>query len=1457
MKTRSYNTKKLLSLIMLPFIVNSMAGAPALAQTDIAPGEGESVTLSGTTNVDRIIATGDNVTVTLLPGAELNVTDQYPAISLLGDSTVTLNAGSKITNTTTDAYAVGVAIINSNGTALADNTVTLDQAEISASATADINEVAGIFINDNSNGGTATVSLDNGSSVSATSTSTPAADTSGSAAAGGIVVYNTRNTTVSLDNASTIAATASVTTTGTGTSTVNSVYGIYAETEDNGGALVSLDNGSSVTATGTAISAYNADVNNVHGIYADNWENGDVSVTLDNGSTVTASGSATVNGANTLTDARVSDVYGIYAATDEGDTSVTLNNGSSVTVTASATNNTTGDSSANASVDWVQGIYAYSEYGSSTVTLDSASSIAVTTTSTSHDYSGGEAFGIKSYAEDYGDATVTLSNDSSVSTSVTSTVTEAAFDNARANANATGIYAYSDYGVTTVTLDSSSVTAASSASLTSTGADVDYTSANAGAYGIYADGYEGGTLVTLSNSTVAATATAANDATASSTADSNDADAWATGIYAYNEYEPVSVTLNDSTVTAEATATATGASDSTENDASADTKGIESNAYEGGNTVSLSNSSVSATANAAASDDANATAYGIYSYSEYYRGATVTLDNSSVDAVATATATGAGADLNPNAYAETKGIYAYSGGDIDAVVSLDNGSTVTATASATASGADAAVADAQSYGIYVETADADAIVTLDNGSSVTAIAAADGVGSGSAWSYGIYADGYDNAVVSLSGSVVTATATATASLDGGGAATASLDGGGEGADAWADGIDAESYNYDSTVTLDDASVTATATATHTGTNGGAYAVTNGIDVDANQQAIISLSNGSTVTATSTATTSATGGYAVAEATGMELWAGEQISVTLDNSSVSAAATATGETSYALATGIYAYNTDLATINLANGSVVSATASASDPIYASAMAIHVSSVTDATINIDATSSVLSSDYAIYSDTGMVMEAAALAESGGTVVNNAGLISGRLQVEELNNSATGVLEATLSAESAQMVGGANDDGSFYNTVVNTASLADGSTVSIDMADHNLGLLAPGDSEEYRILTAGAGNWTQANVDLQQSVGYSPMLNLSWSASSDANNLFAQATFLTPAQAGLSRNATAAFNAAYADRLFNFYSNPEDWTPDVSGANVFGKTQFVGSSQFSISKRLRQQESGANSGDGTAVNGAWADVRYTDADQDERDGIEGFDGDTTSFTVGYDRQIDSAVTLGAALSYGSSDVETDVSNEEFEMDDYLLTAYGDYEADTWFAEGQLSYGWGDVDGERNLFNTTLKSSYDSNVYYARVAGGLKYAFSGWQVLPQTSLDYTRVSFDDYTEKGGYMALDVENDDYDIANLGLGVQLLKSYTVKNNIMLTPEASAMVYYDLIGDDIETTSTFVHGTHSFVTMGADSDRTTYDLALGLTIGSVDSPVSFKVGYEYIARDDFESHNVNGRLNYEF
>ena len=77
-----------------------------------------------------------------------------------------------------------------------------------------------------------------------------------------------------------------------------------------------------------------------------------------------------------------------------------------------------------------------------------------------------------------------------------------------------------------------------------------------------------------------------------------------------------------------------------------------------------------------------------------------------------------------------------------------------------------------------------------------------------------------------------------------------------------------------------------------------------------------------------------------------------------------------------------------------------------------------------------------------------------------------------------------------------------------------------------------------------------------------------------------------------------------------------------------------------------------------------------------------------------------------------------------------------------------------------------------------------------------------------------------------------------------------------MVYRDLVGDQIEATSSFIGGNTSFVTRGSDPAQTSWKLDLGLNY-DIENNVSFRVGYNYTGRDDFEANSVNAKLRYEF
>jgi len=471
------------------------------------------------------------------------------------------------------------------------------------------------------------------------------------------------------------------------------------------------------------------------------------------------------------------------------------------------------------------------------------------------------------------------------------------------------------------------------------------------------------------------------------------------------------------------------------------------------------------------------------------------------------------------------------------------------------------------------------------------------------------------------------------------------------------------YNInDVTVTLDSGSQLIS---TQMADNGSPFPYAYGLRISSANSAEVSLLGNSRITVSSSAigdssNTTKSWGLILGGVGGFEL-------TLAGNSRIDVTATSDGTgVNSATAYGVQISIVETANIALTDGSKIIARAQTTGNGEALSYGLYNDDSFNATLTLDATSAI-SADYAVY-DSG-----------GNTTIHNSGLLAGRLDVAAINNSSSGVLQATFGSGDGHAYPGGIDDFYFF---ANTAELAAGSTFRINPTD-NLGLNAVGDTASYALLQTVGGNWNQADLQLTSTFN-SSLFGLNWHADSDNNQLIATATFLSPEQVGLSGNATRAFEAAMADGLFTFASDPTAWVPDVSGAFLAGMNQSLANSQVNIGNRLGGLM-GLNSGDDvTADNGMWFSARYTDADQDRRHGIDGFSADTTAFSIGFDREFHNVV-LGLAYTHGNTDAKTDDHRSKFDMDDNLFSLYGSYDALKWYGEAVLSAGFGNVNGKR----------------------------------------------------------------------------------------------------------------------------------------------------------------------------
>ncbi|WP_300670609.1 autotransporter outer membrane beta-barrel domain-containing protein [Desulfoluna sp.] len=574
--------------------------------------------------------------------------------------------------------------------------------------------------------------------------------------------------------------------------------------------------------------------------------------------------------------------------------------------------------------------------------------------------------------------------------------------------------------------------------------------------------------------------------------------------------------------------------------------------------------------------------------------------------------------------------------------------------------------------------------------------------------------------------------------------------------------------------------------------------------------------------------------------------------------------ATAEAERAVAIGICGIeNHGPLVISLANGSVVKAVGvSSKGEVDAREMEPSSAAILleRGEITIDETSSVVgawavkgteSDDYSMVFSDGETRSQVS--------VNNQGLLSGRLSRVALTNAATGTLQATFgSKDGFGYSAEAEADNTFYFET-DSALLADGTTFKIVPSD-DLGLAKAGDSKEYGLLQSGSNvSENQAALTLVIE-GNSPLLGLNWVDTPSDNELVARVSFLSPVEAGISGNAGQALNAALNDMpdSFVFGTDPEAWMPKVSGAFLTGMAHTLVASQSNIGNRLGGLM-GLNSGDEiAAAGGLWYNASFTDADQGKRDGVVGFDADTTGLSLGCDRQVGS-LTLGVAFTQGKTNADADDGSSEMDMDDTLFSLYSSVDGGKWFGEAVLSAGFGNVDSARRLGDKVFTADYDSTSYNAMVNLGMKLSSAGWQVTPRLVVDYSVKDYDSYTETGGKDsgALEVDSQDYTVLNIGGGATVQRSW-VKSWGVLTPEASAMMRYDLEGDRVVTTARFVGGNMGFVAHGADPAETSWELSTAFTLASVEeSAVSLRLGFDYAGREDFNAHSVSGKVRFEF
>lgn len=308
-----------------------------------------------------------------------------------------------------------------------------------------------------------------------------------------------------------------------------------------------------------------------------------------------------------------------------------------------------------------------------------------------------------------------------------------------------------------------------------------------------------------------------------------------------------------------------------------------------------------------------------------------------------------------------------------------------------------------------------------------------------------------------------------------------------------------------------------------------------------------------------------------------------------------------------------------------------------------------------------------------------------------------------------------------------------------------------------------------------------------------------------------------------------------------------------------NVVSNTIRLVSDRLTTIRGTGGGASGISSGDITENLQLWTQVFGQRANQGFRDGIAGFDATTRGVTVGADTEgLHDNTTVGVAFSYAFTDVDSNnATNTQSDINSYNVTFYGDYDLDkNTYLVGDVGYTYGDNETTRSniggVAGLNADSDYGSHQVQARAIVARDYhpaQYDGVKVTPKAQARYTYYQNEDINETGaGGANLNVDSESLNILELGVGVDVRKDYVQKNGGILSPEISVGYRYDLIGDEVQTTSTFAAGGPSFRTEGADPDQDTFNIGVGVGYTAPNN-MEFTASYDYENKDEFNAHSA--------
>jgi len=212
--------------------------------------------------------------------------------------------------------------------------------------------------------------------------------------------------------------------------------------------------------------------------------------------------------------------------------------------------------------------------------------------------------------------------------------------------------------------------------------------------------------------------------------------------------------------------------------------------------------------------------------------------------------------------------------------------------------------------------------------------------------------------------------------------------------------------------------------------------------------------------------------------------------------------------------------------------------------------------------------------------------------------------------------------------------------------------------------------------------------------------------------------------------------------------------------------------------------------------------------------------------------DAPVGEATRAGFGLGYAHTAIDGKMFSANTDFDTAQVTGYIGHEQGPWFVQGNLSFGWNEYNGTRNIsfpgFFRSAQSDYSGQDYTSYMSAGYHVFAGRYTVTPLASLQYTHVSLDNYTETGaGAVDLNVRSQQYDFLESGLGVKVSRPFGFWQGFAnpdgtYVPEAHFKWLHEIYNPTLQNSASFTVGSPVFSTPGLKTADDTLNVGAGIT-----------------------------------